>query len=78
MVANYPFGSGKRPNSSWFKFGYPIAYVTDVLQNLEALVALGQGQEPRLAKALELVKSKQDEYGRDTGNLGFHHSPPLR
>lgn len=33
-VADYPMGYSTKPNRSWFKFGYPIAYVTDVLQNL--------------------------------------------
>jgi len=63
-VADYPFGMGNRPSSSWFKFGYPIGYVTDVLQNLEVLAALGQAQNPRLTHALELVLSKQDKQGR--------------
>lgn len=63
-VADYPFARGKRRSPSWFKFGYPIGYVTDVLQNLEALAALGQAQDPRLAHALELVKGKQDAQGR--------------
>jgi hypothetical protein len=62
--ADYPFGIGNKPSSSWFKFGYPIGYVTDVLQNLEVLVALGQAGNPRLANALELVISKQNEQGR--------------
>jgi hypothetical protein len=63
-VADYPCGSGSRPSSSWFKFGYPIAYVTDVLQNLEVLAALGRARDTRLARALELVESKQDDQGR--------------
>ncbi|MFC1971534.1 nitrogen fixation protein NifH [Chloroflexota bacterium] len=63
-VADYPFGMGNRPSSNWFKFGYPIGYITDVLQNLEILSALGQAEDPRLANALELVISKQDEQGR--------------
>ncbi len=63
-IADYPFGYGNRPNSSWFKFGYPIGYVTDVLQNLEALATLGKAQDSRLANALELVESKQDARGR--------------
>ena len=63
-IADYPFGYGNRPNSSWFKFGYPIGYVTDVLQNLEVLAALGKAQDSRLANALELVESKQDARGR--------------
>jgi hypothetical protein len=59
-VADYPFGYGKRPSSSWFRFGLPIGYVADVLQNLEALAAAGCAQDPRLEPALELVLSKQD------------------
>jgi hypothetical protein len=63
-VADYPFGMGNKPSSSWFKFGYPIGYITDVLQNLEALVSLGQAGKPRLANALDLVRQKQNEQGR--------------
>ena len=63
-VADYPFGFGDKPSSSWFKFGYPLGYVADVLQNLEVLVALGQANAPRLVHALEMVKSKQDDQGR--------------
>lgn len=63
-VADYPFAFGNKPNSSWFKFGYPIGYVTDVLQNLEVLAALGRAQDTRLARALELVEGKQDDQGR--------------
>jgi len=63
-VADYPFGMGNKPSSSWFKFGYPIGYITDVLQNLEVLAALGQAENPKLANALNLVISKQDQQGR--------------
>lgn len=63
-MADYPFGMGKRPSSSWFKFGYPIGYITDVLQNLEVLAALGQAHDPRLANALKLMISKQNNQGR--------------
>lgn len=63
-MADYPMGYSDKPNRSWFKFGYPIGYVTDVLQNLEVLTALGYGDDPRLRPALELLMSKQDEHGR--------------
>ena len=36
----------------------------DVLQNLEVLVALGYGDDPRLRNALDLVRSKQEKDGR--------------
>ena len=60
--ADYPHR--ERINSSWFKFGYPLGYVTDVLLNLEALAEAGCGGDPRLADAIDLVLSKQDEQGR--------------
>ncbi|MCK4472105.1 MAG: hypothetical protein KAW49_10005, partial [Anaerolineae bacterium] len=51
-------------SSSWFKFGYPLGYVTDVLLNLEVLSEAGYAKDPRLNDAVELVLSKQDEQGR--------------
>ena len=63
-VADYPFGRGNRPSSTWFKFRYPLGSEADVLQNLEVLTALGQAQNPRLANAFDLVISKQNQQGR--------------
>jgi hypothetical protein len=63
-TAAYPMGYSEKPNRSWFKFGYPVGYVTDVLQNMEALVALGYGADPRLRPALALLLNKRDERGR--------------
>lgn len=60
--ANYPYQ--ERISSSWFKFGYPLGYVTDVLLNLEALIEAGFGGDERLDEGLVLVASKQDERGR--------------
>jgi hypothetical protein len=59
--ADYPYQ--ERINSSWFKFGYPLGYVTDVLLNLEALAETGYGSDPRLNEAIDLVFSKQDNQG---------------
>ena len=61
--ADYPMGYSTKPNRSWFKFGYPIAYVTDVLQNLEVLTALGLGGNPKLKPAVDMLLSKQDDQG---------------
>ena len=63
-VADYPKWHGNRPASIWFKFVYPLDSYADVLQNLEALVALGEAHNPQLANALELVIGKQDGQGR--------------
>lgn len=63
-TADYPRGYAPKPNRSWFKFGYPIGYITDVLQILEVLTALGYGADSRLANGLDLLLSKQDEQSR--------------
>jgi hypothetical protein len=47
-----------------FKFYYPLRSEADVLQNLEVLAALGQAENPKLANALDLVISKQNQQGR--------------
>jgi hypothetical protein len=64
-VADYPAGPwSDRPSGSWFRLGFPSGYVTDVLQNLEALCELGYGHDPRLARAVEWLLTKQDDHGR--------------
>ena len=63
-VADYPMGYSTKPSRSWFRFGFPVFYVTDVLQNVEVLTSLGYGSDPRLAAAMDLVLGKQDERGR--------------
>jgi hypothetical protein len=62
--ADYPSGYSEKPSGNWWKFGFPVFYVTDLLQNVEALVALGYGHDPRLAGALALIRDKQDANGR--------------
>lgn len=62
--AAYPTGWSDKPSGNWWKFGFPVFYVTDLLQNVEALVRLGYGQDPRLANALQVVREKQDSQGR--------------
>lgn len=63
-VADYPTAQDTKPSRSWFRFGFPLFYVTDVLQNLEALSRLGFGSDARLASAIDLVLGKQDQDGR--------------
>lgn len=62
--ATYPAGYSDKPSRNWWKFGFPVFYVTDLLQLVEALVGLGYGQDPRLANALDLIRAKADELGR--------------
>jgi hypothetical protein len=62
--ADYPCGYADKPSGNWWKFGFPVFYVTDILQIAEALVGLGYGHDPRLANALNIIREKQDEQGR--------------
>lgn len=63
-TADYPMGYAEKPSLSWFRFGYPVGYITDILQNLEVLTALGYGGDPLLQNGIELVLSKQEADGR--------------
>ncbi|MDI6768866.1 MAG: hypothetical protein QMD04_04245 [Anaerolineales bacterium] len=63
-TAAYPTGYSLKPSGNWWKFGFPVFYVTDLLQLVEALVGLGFGSDPRLVNALEIICQKQDEQGR--------------
>jgi hypothetical protein len=63
-TAAYPSPYAPKPSGNWWKFGFPVFYVTDLLQLLEALVPLGYGRDPRLANAIEIVRQKQDAQGR--------------
>jgi hypothetical protein len=63
-VADYPMGWSAKPNGSWFKFGYPLGYVGDVLRNVEVLIRLGFGSDRRLRRAAELILAKRTVDGR--------------
>jgi hypothetical protein len=62
--ANYPSGYSDKPSGNWWKFGFPVFYVTDLLQNVEALAALGYGDDARLTNALNTIREKRDAQGR--------------
>jgi hypothetical protein len=63
-AAKYPTRDGSKPNRAWWKFGFPVFYVTDLLQLAEAMVALGYGRDERLACTLDLIRQKQNEHGQ--------------
>ncbi len=63
-TADYPVGTTGKPSQSWWKFGFPVFYVTDILQVVEALAGLGYAKDPRLADAITLVREKQNDQGR--------------
>jgi len=69
--ATYPTGFGTKPSRNWWKFGFPVFYVTDLLQIVEALAALGYGDDPRVSRTLALIRDKQDANGRWALEYGY-------
>lgn len=63
-TAKYPSGYAENPSRNWWKFGFPVFYVTDLLQLAEALVALGYGKDKRLRSTLDIIREKQNEHGQ--------------
>lgn len=63
-TAAYPMPNDRKPNRAWWQFGFPVFYVTDVLQVAEAAAGLGLAHDPRLTPTLELIRGKQDASGR--------------
>ena len=64
VTAEYPSGIGGKPSQSWWKLGFPLFYVTDVLQIAEALAGLGLVGDPRLNNSHAWLLSKQDSQGK--------------
>jgi len=64
FTAEWPHPYYAKPSGNWWKFGFPVFYITDLLQVVEALALLGYGKDPRLANAIRMVKDKQDQDGR--------------
>ena len=53
-----------RINNTWWKFGFPIFYNTDLLQVAETLAALGYADDPRLVPLMDYIESKMDDEGK--------------
>ena len=64
VQALWPSPYYPKPSGNWWKFGFPVFYITDLLQVAEALVLLGYGSDKRLADTLDHIRNKQDEQGR--------------
>lgn len=64
VTADYPNGWNDKPSRNWWKFGFPVFYVTDVLQIAEAFIGLGFGKDPRLANLINFIHQKADGQGR--------------
>ncbi len=63
-TAEYPNRLGGKTSRSWWKFGFPVFYVTDILQIAEAFAGLGLAKDKRLINVIEFIRAKQDQDGR--------------
>jgi len=63
-TADYPSGWNPKPSNNWWKFGFPVFYVTDILQICESLTKLGFGKDPRLENAISLIENKKTPDGK--------------
>jgi hypothetical protein len=70
-VARCDYPPADRISPLWFRFGFPLAYASDILLNLEALAGAGCAGDPRLNDAIGFVLSKQDERGRWIMEQGY-------
>ena len=64
VTAAYPTGYASKPSGNWWKFGFPIFYVTDLLQFADAFVSLGFDKDKRLMSTFDLIREKQNEHGQ--------------
>jgi hypothetical protein len=64
VTAAYPTRDGSKPNRAWWKFGFPVFYVTDLLQLAETLVTLGYETDPRLSRTIDFICEKQNDRGQ--------------
>lgn len=62
-LANYPTAYTDKPSQSWWQYGFPVFYVTDMLQNLEALLAVGVDRQT-LQPAFEKLLAQREADGR--------------
>jgi len=63
-TAEYPHPWAKKPSTSWFKFGFPVFYVTDLMQNISVLLSLGLEGDKRLSNAIQLIENECDDDGK--------------
>jgi len=60
--ADYPYT--ERINSTWFSFGFPLSYRSDILETALVLADLGYTGDPRLSNAHQFIMNKHDDQGR--------------
>lgn len=54
----------RRPKRGWLKFGFPLHYNSDVLEAMFGLARVGTSHDPRLDRALQVIRDKRTDNGR--------------
>ena len=70
-TADYPNGWNPKPSGNWWKFGFPVFYVTDILRICQVVSNLGLSADPRIENALNLVKDKRNPEGKWLLEYGY-------
>lgn len=70
-AAAYPTGYAAKPSGNWWKFGFPVYYVTDLVQLCQALGDLGCREDPRLENSLALIREKMTPDGKWLLEYGY-------
>lgn len=78
MKASWPSRDNAKPSPNWWKFGFPVFYISDLLQTTEALARLGYGKDPRLLETVEFIRSRQNEEGRWRLELDYAERSGMR
>ncbi|MBN2678102.1 MAG: hypothetical protein JXR32_08560 [Anaerolineaceae bacterium] len=60
----WPNGYAPKPSGNWWKFGFPVFYITDLLLVAEVLTNLDRSGDPRMKNLFRLILDKQDDQGR--------------
>ena len=63
-LASGDYPTATEPSPLWHQFGFPLGYTSDLLDALAVLGQFGVGRDPRLARAVEVARGKQDRSGR--------------
>lgn len=71
VTADYPCGYAPKPSGNWWKFGFPVFYITDILQIAEGLTGLGYGNDPRLSRTLSFIREKGGNDGVWTNEFNY-------
>ncbi len=63
-TALWPSHAAGHPSRNWWKLGFPLYYISDLLQVAEGLAGVGRINDPRAAGLVNWLRGKADADGR--------------